>query len=640
MERLAIMRAEEDGPGGRRPRGQGPGCIVLAPTRELANQVAREMTYIGQGLGLSVEVFYGGVSYGPQEGALRRGVDVVVGTPGRIMDHMGRGTLRLDHVKFAVLDEADEMLSMGFAQDVETVFETLPPQDQRQVILFSATVPSWVKSLAGQYQKNVVLFDAVTRGSMAATTVRHCAVRVPERDEARASLLADVIAVYSRPKENGGEVSRAIVFTQTKREADELATSGALEGCGAAVLHGDVSQKQREVTLGQFRKGRIQVLVATDVAARGLDISGVDVVVQYRVPHESEAYIHRAGRTGRAGKSGTAVVLYSDREQVSLRQLERQGKFKFDRESAPGPELALEAAAEVAITAIPTVDKRVVTHLIPRAEALLAEAGDDKAKLLATILAIAGRRTELSDRSVLSGEKGMRTLIVKGNFEIAAGLALRFVGEVSRRAGCDDRVGLIRMCKDGSAVIDVSSDSADKLVEVACAGGVMDSDELTLSVATRVPELKEDERRGGGSRFGGGGGRGGYRGGGGGGSFRGGGGGYRGGGGGRDAGRYSGGRDGQRSSYGGGGERPSYGGGRDGGSSFSRGGGDRSSYGGGRDSGRGGYQRDSGYTGRSSYDTGRGGGGGGGGGSYGGRGGGSSDRGAPRRGTEFLSDDF
>ncbi len=194
LERLAIIRKER----GPKPRGEGPGSIVLAPTRELAKQVAREMSYIGGGLGLSVECFYGGSSYGPQENALRRGVDVVVGTPGRIIDHLNKGALRLDNVSFAVLDEADEMLSMGFAEDVENVFQTLPSQDERQVILFSATVPSWVKKLASQYQKkDVSIFDSVTTGSMASTTVRHCAVRVPERDETRASLLADIIAVHS-----------------------------------------------------------------------------------------------------------------------------------------------------------------------------------------------------------------------------------------------------------------------------------------------------------------------------------------------------------------------------------------------------------------------------------------------------------
>ncbi|KAI0565368.1 DEAD (Asp-Glu-Ala-Asp) box polypeptide 21 [Gracilaria domingensis] len=496
LERLAILKSERK----YDPR-RGPACIVLAPTRELAKQVSREMSYIGGGLSISVECFYGGSPYGPQENALRRGVDVVVGTPGRIMDHLDRGNLRLSNVAFAVLDEADEMLSMGFSQDVETIFETLPSKEERQVILFSATVPPWVKRLASQFQKDdVTMFDAITSGTMASTTVRHCAVRVPEREEARASLLADIIAVHSPTKDDNLDAdgvrtpSRVIVFTQTKREADDLATSGALDGCGAAVLHGDVSQKQREVTLSQFRNGQFQVLVATDVAARGLDISGVDVVVQYRVPHDTESYVHRAGRTGRAGRSGTAVVMYSDREGRNLRVLERECKIKFDMEVAPAPEAALEAAVDVAMSNISTVDDRVLKHLIPRA-AEIAKKGEESTETIAAILAIACRRVRLEDRSVLSGENGMRTLHIKSETRqpLTPGAALRLIKELARDAKLDGHVGLIRMCQDGSVVLDVPSAGADELI--ATGERIMADTGLNLSLCSGVPVLRENERR-------------------------------------------------------------------------------------------------------------------------------------------------
>eukprot|EP00178_Gracilaria_changii_P024251 TRINITY_DN730_c0_g3_i1.p1 TRINITY_DN730_c0_g3~~TRINITY_DN730_c0_g3_i1.p1 ORF type:complete len:806 (-),score=115.38 TRINITY_DN730_c0_g3_i1:12096-14513(-) len=496
LERLAILKNE-----GHYDARHGPACLVLAPTRELAKQVSREMSYIGGGLKISVLCLYGGSAYGPQEDALRRGVDVVVGTPGRLIDHIERGNLRLSNIAFAVLDEADEMLSMGFAQDVETIFEDLPPKENRQVILFSATVPPWVKRLASQFQKeDVTMFDAITSGPMAATTVRHCAVRVPEREEARASLLADIIAVHSPTKDENLETngvrtpSRVIVFTQTKREADELATSGALDGCGAAVLHGDVSQKQREVTLSQFRNGRFQVLVATDVAARGLDISGVDVVVQYRVPHDTESYIHRAGRTGRAGRSGTAVVMYSDRESRNLRVLERECKIKFDMEVAPAPEAALEAAVDVAMSNIGTVDERVLKHLIPRA-AEIVKKGEDSTEVIAAILAIASRRVRLEDRSVLSGEKGMRTLHIRSEARqpLTPGAALRLIKELSRDAKLDGNVGLIRMCQDGSVVLDVPSEGVDELI--ATGEKVMANTGLSLSLCTGVPVLRDTDRR-------------------------------------------------------------------------------------------------------------------------------------------------
>lgn len=508
MERLAIFAKQE----GRYRRKGPPSCIVLAPTRELAKQVAREMSNIGSVLGLSVECFYGGSSYNTQESALRNGFDILVGTPGRIIDHLDRGTLRLQDIQFAVLDEADEMLSMGFAQDVERIFEDLPEKEARQVILFSATVPSWVKGLASQFQRSdVVTFDAVSTGTKASTTVRHCAVRVPAREEARAGLLADIIAVHSNPTvdalpseaENQGSVgpSRAIVFTQTKREADELATSGALDGCGAAVLHGDVSQRQREVTLGQFRKGQFQVLVATDVAARGLDISGVDVVVQYRVPMDSESYIHRAGRTGRAGKNGTAVVMYSDQEARRLQTLERECRIKFEQEDAPAPEKALEAAVDVAMANLGTVEDRVRKHLIERAEKILAE-NDNRVDTIAALLAMAGRRTRLADRSVLSGENGMRTLQVRsreGGSELVVGKALRFISDISRNMGADDRVdvGLIRMCQDGSAVLDVPSEHAVRILdEWKRMKEVNETShyKLELELAAGVPALKDNKR--------------------------------------------------------------------------------------------------------------------------------------------------
>lgn len=555
MERLAIQRKER----GRIQRGEGPSCIVLAPTRELAKQVAREMSYLGKGLDLYVDCFYGGSSYGPQESSLRRGLDVLVGTPGRIIDHLNKGSLRLDNVSFAVLDEADEMLSMGFSDDVENIFSNLPPRDKRQVILFSATVPHWVKRLASQYQQtDVKMFDSTgTTGTQAATTVKHCAVRVPERDESRSTLLADIIAVYSRgdgKASEAGSPSRAMVFCETKREADELVAGGCLDGCGAAVLHGDVSQRQREQTLSQFRSGRFQVLVATDVAARGLDISGVDVVVQYRVPRDAEAYIHRSGRTGRAGRSGTAVVLFSDRELRGLRELERSCKIDFIRASAPAPEMALDAAVEYAVQSARNVEDRVRKHLGSTAEEILELPEEERLNTLAGLLAVAGRRTQLLDRSILSGEEGMRTMQVKGGDRngLTPSITMRCLSQLAEGMGERMRVGLIRICADGSAVVDVPSKLADVILEAAQEGT-----DLEVSAAVKIPPLREEREfgrgRGGGrnDRFGGGrsGGRGG-------------GGRYGGRGGGRQ--RYNS-RGTYGSGYGGGGRDGGYGGGRDGG---------------------------------------------------------------------------
>lgn len=477
LERLAAAKAAA-AKGGNRSRA--PLALVLAPTRELAKQVAREMALTGAPLRVSVECFYGGSAYGPQEGALRRGVDVVVGTPGRLMDLLDRRILDLSSVRFAVLDEADEMLSMGFAEDVEHLFSSfvLPPEE-RQIVLFSATVPSWVKRLASQHQKSdVVSFDSIGRGDMTATTVKHYAVKVPARESARASLLADILAVYG----DGVGGGRAIVFAETKRECDELATSGALEGCGAAVLHGDVTQKQRETTLAQFRSGRFAVLVATDVAARGLDISNVAVVVQYRVPNDAEAYVHRAGRTGRAGASGVAVVMYSDRDGGSLRRLERDCGIKFERAGSPAPEAALEAAATAAASALRGVDASVVKHLLPTAKDLMASV-DDPAAAFAACLAVAGRRTRMVERSLLSGESDMKTLLVNGGGEdLSPAAALRYVAGLAEASGLDATVGMIRIAADGrSAVVDVKPDTA-RAVAAASA------EEASRGEAHRLPQ--------------------------------------------------------------------------------------------------------------------------------------------------------
>lgn len=530
LERLAASKAADMAGGGR--RGPRTRCLVLAPTRELANQVAREMTITGKPLRISVECFYGGASYGAQVSALRRGVDVVVGTPGRVMDLMDRGDMDLSSVEFAVLDEADEMLSMGFAEDVERVFGAFSRSEaERQTVLFSATVPTWVKKLASQHQKrDVVTYDSIGKGDMTAINVRHVAVRVPDRDSTRASLLADVLAVYG----GGHGGGRAIVFTETKRECDELATSGALEGCGAAVLHGDVSQKQREVTLAQFRSGRFAVLVATDVAARGLDISGVEVVVQYRLPGDTEAYVHRAGRTGRAGASGVSVLLHSDRESGGLRRLERELGLKFERTSAPAPEAALDAAALHVAAAMKDVDAAVVAHLLPTAKDVLAQYKHPMAAF-AACMALAGRRTKLEYRSVLSGEAGRRALLVSGTIELTPAVVVKFVSRLAYKIGVQDtlEVGMIRICADGrSAVVDTDAAAAEALAKAAVKHN---SDELSLKLAVELPPLREERSFGrGGGRGGRGGGGGGssYRGGGGGGGYAGSGGRSRGGGGG------------------------------------------------------------------------------------------------------------
>ena len=306
---------------GRRPRGRLPSMLVLCPTRELARQVQDEISQIGRPMGLYVDCFHGGVSYDPQARALRDGIDILVGTPGRVMDHLNRGNLRLSQCHTVVLDEADEMLNMGFAEDVEEILEGVGEdnEEKTQCLLFSATTPPWVKEIGKRYQDDdVVMIDSTGNdaGARTAKTVRHVAIQVPPGPDSRKSILEDIIAVeisrdfgegrdadvdesnviaaaaLEKKKKSHGAMQqkifgKTIVFTETKREADELVSGGVFKSLTAQALHGDVGQKQRDATLNAFRAGSFNVLVATDVAARGIDISDVDVVVQFGPPRDT-----------------------------------------------------------------------------------------------------------------------------------------------------------------------------------------------------------------------------------------------------------------------------------------------------------------------------------------------------------------
>lgn len=477
-----------------RERGRLPRAIILAPTRELAKQVAGE---IEQTAGDSLEVLtvYGGAPYPPQERALSRGVDIVVGTPGRVMDHLQRGTLDLREVRFAVLDEADEMLNVGFLDAVEQILRGTPKD--RQTLFFSATLTSEILRLSRSYLNNPVMVDLIGENtSKASQTVEHIAVRV---GRSRTRVLADLLTVF------GPE--RTIVFTRTKKEADELALELIHRGLEAEALHGDLAQTQRERALAAFRAGHTRVLVATDVAARGLDIPEVDLVVQYHLPHDTEAYIHRSGRTGRAGRKGTALVLYTDREMRSLRGLEHATGVHFERRESPRPQEVQQSAVRSAAKLVCSVSDSVAEPYLVQAEALLAEQG---VMALAKALAkIAGATEPARAVSLLSGEEEMTTVILSGErISIPRAVAL-----LARTLNLDAKLlGKIRLWH-GGAVADIPNAEVPRLLAAAPL-----EERIQIEVAQDLPELVEgrsearDDRRGGGYR---GGGNGEYRGGGG-----------------------------------------------------------------------------------------------------------------------------
>ncbi len=302
--------------------------LVLVPTRELAMQVAEAVHRYGRGVGVRVLAVYGGSSMGLQLRALERGVDVVVATPGRALDHVKRGTLALSGVKLVVLDEADEMLDMGFAEDLEAILDATPAG--RPMALFSATFPARIAGLASRRLSSPVelrLGPAREKGAAAegAGRVKQAAYVVPR---------AHKLAALSRILDLEDPAS-AIVFCRTRTEVDEIAEKLNARGRRAEALHGGFSQEQRDRVMRRFRSGAADLLVATDVAARGLDVEQVSHVFNYDVPSEAEAYVHRIGRTGRAGRAGTAVTLFEPREQWLLANIERLTKRKIDRAAVP-----------------------------------------------------------------------------------------------------------------------------------------------------------------------------------------------------------------------------------------------------------------------------------------------------------------
>ena len=300
-----------------------PQVLVLAPTRELAIQVAEAFQKYAHHIpGFQVLPIYGGQQYGPQLQALRRGVHVVVGTPGRVIDHLERGSLDLSQLRLLVLDEADEMLRMGFIDDVEAVLKKTP--ETRQVALFSATMPAQIKRIAQTYLK-----DPVEIAIKALTTTA-------ENIRQRFWMVSGVNKLDALTRIMEAEPFDAmIVFARTKLGTDELAEKLAARGFSAAAINGDVEQKTRERTIQRLKDGQIDVLVATDVAARGLDVDRISHVLNYDIPYDTESYVHRIGRTGRAGRKGEAILFVAPRERGMLGAIERATRQKIEQMNLP-----------------------------------------------------------------------------------------------------------------------------------------------------------------------------------------------------------------------------------------------------------------------------------------------------------------
>ncbi|MGH7719082.1 MAG: DEAD/DEAH box helicase [Gemmatimonadaceae bacterium] len=306
-------------------------ALVLTPTRELAAQVRVSFEKYARHTDIRVAEVYGGVAIGPQEQALRRGVDVVVATPGRLLDHMERRNIVFDDLEVLVLDEADRMLDMGFAPQINRIVAEIPRY--RQTLLFSATMPPEVEALARKYLRKPVVVQ-VGRRNEAVSTVTHAVYPVPR--EKKSALLGQLL--------RREEMDSVLVFTRTKYGADKVVRHLEREGINALAMHADKTQAQRQDALDRFKGGQIRVLVATDIAQRGLDIAGISHVINYDVPAQPEDYVHRIGRTGRAAATGDAFTLMAPDEIATVRLIERVLGQPIPRISVPGFDFGTVAA--------------------------------------------------------------------------------------------------------------------------------------------------------------------------------------------------------------------------------------------------------------------------------------------------------
>ncbi len=312
-----------------------PQALILCPTRELAVQVAEEVAKLAAGKrGVSELPIYGGASYERQNRGLRDGAQIIIGTPGRVMDHLDRGTLKLDQLSTMVLDEADRMLDMGFRDDIQTILDQTP--EDRQTVFFSATMPRGIQELVKRYTNDPVMLRIESKGTTA-PDIDQIYYEVDRRSKLEA--LCRIIDLE--------DVRCSIVFCATKMMCDQLTEHLAARGYVADKLHGDITQSARERVMKRFKEHRIEFLVATDVAARGLDVDDIEVVFNYDLPHDGEDYVHRIGRTGRAGRSGRAITFVAGREVRKLESMIRYTGGKIRRERVPTLEQLEEKRANV-----------------------------------------------------------------------------------------------------------------------------------------------------------------------------------------------------------------------------------------------------------------------------------------------------
>lgn len=451
--------------------------LCLAPTRELARQIFKELDSVGDAHGLKSTCLYGGTAFWPQVDEIRQGRDCIVATPGRLLDHLNRGTLSLDACRFLVLDEADEMLSMGFQEEVESIMQKVPENGQK--MLFSATMPKWVKLLVAKHlKKDVVTIDVVADASNEANAqITHQCIACHPAE--RGDTLADLCKVHA------GAFGKTLVFTDTKKECDELATHPGLVQMGAGQLHGDIPQATREVTMENFRAGKIKLLIATDVAARGLDVPNVDLVVQTHPPSSLDTYVHRAGRTARAGRTGTCITFYSMNEEYLVRLLQNQKGIPIKRRGPAQPSEIVDQAARDAVRKIDYIHQDNVDAFAKVAEELLTERGSPTFLLAAALAAMAGYTQRIKVRSLLSSFEGAVAMLLESDREIESPSKAWYLLRQNLPSETAQSMKGVSVCKGRySAVFDCPQDLVDQVLGATVWKGVK------FSECKELPELE------------------------------------------------------------------------------------------------------------------------------------------------------
>ncbi|KAJ2440515.1 hypothetical protein GGF42_007598 [Coemansia sp. RSA 2424] len=506
-------------------RGRQPRAIVLAPTRELAKQVASEIESTTKKF--RVITVYGGTSISEQIHALRGGVDFVVGTPGRVIDLIDRNCLQLGGIEFICLDEADQMLDIGFKDDMEKVLRGIKEQrggSSYQTLLFSATVPEWVNQVARDFMRpDHKKIDLIGSQKLKTSeTVAYKAIVTPWKT--RHDIVADMVAVY-------GKAGRSIIFTETKADANRLALLPKFVN-GAQALHGDIAQAQREITLKGFREGTLKVLICTDVAARGLDIPEVDLVINVDPPKDAETFIHRSGRTGRAGRSGVCITCFASKDAWWVGYIKKNTGVECEMISPPQAKDIISTTGYESAKVIEGCSTSAVDLFMDTAEELARSAfSDDPMRALAAALAhISGYSQGIERRSLLSGESGVVTVIAHTTEPVKTWGYVRGAMVRHSHGLSDTDMNTFRICVGRLAVVfDIKAglveerkcEEGDDQSPVIIKGHAWDNEQsgIQLDFCTELPEFEDtdivtgrstsDYGRGGGGRGGSWGGRGG-----------------------------------------------------------------------------------------------------------------------------------